>query len=761
MSTILDAARGAYRSGLVALPVAADGSKRPDVATWREFQTRTTTIAERQAFNFAAREGLGIVAGAASHVEAWDFDCGAIFDAFVVAADACGLGELVARLRAGYEDETPSGGRRWLVRYPSSVTWRDCTLARRPGRDGEPTIKVLIELPTFAIVAPSNGSTHPSGRAYIRCAGDFSTIANYTADERDALMELARSFDQMPRVPHEAPKTGSTTATDGTRPGDDYNTRTTWPEILEPAGWTRVYARGEVIFWRRPGKRDGLSATTNYGGSDLFYPFSSSTEFEPDRSYSKFGVFAVLHHGGDFAAAARALSEQGYGTPEPEIAIVNEPVTCAGPAVHVTVGDSVLAPLPDAAYSGWFNRGSLHAIGGSSGAGKTTLILDLLRRARRGETFLGHVGRRHDFLVIFADRGTVSNTETFQRMGIDPATFPVTHIDGVPHAATSAARILAAIEACEELPAAVFIEGADMLVEDPSKPAVVTAFMAALLKIAEHYGLAIILSVGAGKAKPKEGYALKRDQLFGSIMWSRRSDTVLVLTITGDGTEPRRHLAVLHRNAAAETFALEYRDGRLVPAATTAASEGDYVAWMREAERFTKNQFRTAFNLSGSRANDLLDGYMKVGTLRIRVRDDRTTYVVRRPEADKPASMSTPKVDRHSATDPAPNVVHFSSGHGHSVEGETRQNPNVFESTPPNSLIPPKTLSTVHSGHSLSANVDSGHADRVSPRARGAAAPDIAGGPLPDWVTADDGPPPAAGSSDAAFAEHDDAEVIA
>ena len=191
-----------------------------------------------------------------------------------------------------------------------------------PGVDRNPNgtdkkVVTLIELPTFAILAPSDGATHPSGRPYVRQSGDFTTIASVTTDERDALIALARTFDEMPRPEARPP---STVATAGTRPGDDYNRRALWPEILEPVGWTGVYERGGETFWRRPGKTIGISATTNFGGSDLFYPFTSSTEFEADKSYSKFAVYTVLHHGGDFAAAARALSRQGYGerAAEPE-----------------------------------------------------------------------------------------------------------------------------------------------------------------------------------------------------------------------------------------------------------------------------------------------------------------------------------------------------------------------------------------------------------------------------------------------------------
>jgi hypothetical protein len=98
------------------------------------------------------------------------------------------------------------------------------------------------------------------------------------------------------------------------RPGDDFAAQTPWEAILEPHGWQQVYARDGEIFWRRPGKDRGVSASTNFAGTDLFYCFSTSTDFEANRGYGKFSAFAALNYDNDFAAAARDLATQGYGT---------------------------------------------------------------------------------------------------------------------------------------------------------------------------------------------------------------------------------------------------------------------------------------------------------------------------------------------------------------------------------------------------------------------------------------------------------------
>jgi len=95
------------------------------------------------------------------------------------------------------------------------------------------------------------------------------------------------------------------------RPGDVYEATTTWDEILLPLGWRRWRDRPDgVVEWTRPGKAEGISATTGANGLDMLYVFSSSAPpFTPNRTYTRFQAFAALHHGNDMTAAARALRE--------------------------------------------------------------------------------------------------------------------------------------------------------------------------------------------------------------------------------------------------------------------------------------------------------------------------------------------------------------------------------------------------------------------------------------------------------------------
>lgn len=253
------------------------------------------------------------------------------------------------------------------------------------------------------------------------------------------------------------------------------------------------------------------------------------------------------------------------------------------------VRECVLLSVRSGEYDGWFGRGRVHLVNGSSGAGKTTLMVDLLHRQRTAEMYLGHLGAGLSSLILFADRGDLSNQETLARMGLLDANLNIGYLPITSSGWESINEILEKIESQETIPAVVFIEGGDMLVEDATKAIFVTPFMRALQMIAAHYHIAIILSVGSSKSRPKEEYANRRDRSFGSEKWARMSDTILALSTPpgGDDTDTRRVLDVLHRNARAEKFDLAFSEGLLVPYTAPAEKMDAFTYWVSVRDWFT------------------------------------------------------------------------------------------------------------------------------------------------------------------------------
>jgi len=97
----------------------------------------------------------------------------------------------------------------------------------------------------------------------------------------------------------------------GTSPGDEYNERGDWENVLLNKGWSKVGRNG----WRRPDKTDGISATWDKVEKfpRTFFCFSSSTEFKTGKVYHPWHIYALLECGGDFKAAAKKLGERGFG----------------------------------------------------------------------------------------------------------------------------------------------------------------------------------------------------------------------------------------------------------------------------------------------------------------------------------------------------------------------------------------------------------------------------------------------------------------
>ncbi len=323
MSGIYETAVAAHEAGLCVIPAAEDGSKQP-LTLWKIYQQQRPRLAQLRAwYAEEGRTGLVYVMGPVSgNLECLEFDERDVLEAFLAAADGEGLAGVVERVRAGYEEETPGAGVHWPYRCAEIAG--NTALARRPKRPEEmrnPADKTKIMIETRGIggcmiAAPSYGTVHPTGKPYLLVRGGVGTIATITPEERAELFALARSFDRMPQPEIREHRGGSSSA-GGTRPGDDLNLRVAWTDILQPHGWTPVYERNGATYWRRPGKDRGVSGTTNYKQNGLLWVFTSSTEFEPDRSYTKFGAYAALEFNNDFRAAARFLSSRGYGAQRP------------------------------------------------------------------------------------------------------------------------------------------------------------------------------------------------------------------------------------------------------------------------------------------------------------------------------------------------------------------------------------------------------------------------------------------------------------
>lgn len=310
-------AAGYLAAGWSVISIRGDESKAPTLSGWKQYQTSRPTLADVNRWWLADNVGVGLIHGAVSGTEAIDIDRGDMFNPFVVEVEreAPGLIDKLTVIR------TPRPG--YHLIYKCESIEGSQKLAQYPNPDDPKKPKTLIETKGeggYTLAPGSPGCCHETGGTYEHVDGPpLTEVSPITAAEREILFRVARSFNEFW---DETPTTVSKPQGErgeGLSPGDDFNQRATFEEIIEPHGWTQSHGK----YWRRPGKSNGWSATvgcTSQSGTELFccfsdnaHPLTGATGRSPCTAYSKFALYATLNHGGDYSAAARRLRTEGYG----------------------------------------------------------------------------------------------------------------------------------------------------------------------------------------------------------------------------------------------------------------------------------------------------------------------------------------------------------------------------------------------------------------------------------------------------------------
>ena len=389
---ISSAARCYHGAGLCVLP-ALLGEKRPALAAWKAYQTCPPSATQiEQWFNSPSAEAICLLTGAASgNLELLDFDCqGEVFESWLelVEAEAPGLvGRLVIeRSQSGgkhvaYRLDHPVPGSTKLAEKvcvapdPDSAVYKGKRyVPRRVGECYEfyPTLVETKGEGGLFLCAPSPG--------YALEQGQFQDLPVLTAVEREVLIRCAMSFNERVEM---APLPKSASASSH-RPGDEFNQRGDIRDVLRRHGWT-LARPGENEYWRRPGKEHGWSATFN--GTVFFCFTSSAPPFDLNRGHSKFQVYALLEHGGDYSKAASVLRAQGYGeaaTCQAETAV--EPATPAFKSIRQLLWDHPQLRRP--VVHGLLREGETMNVIAPPKTGKSWLVTDLALAVATGRRWL-------------------------------------------------------------------------------------------------------------------------------------------------------------------------------------------------------------------------------------------------------------------------------------------------------------------------------------------------------------------------------------
>ncbi|MET8982105.1 DUF927 domain-containing protein [Streptomyces sp. NPDC004539] len=336
------AARELHAAGLCVIPIKADGSKAPAVRSWTPYKVAASAPADHdQWFGGGSPGGIAVVYGAVSgDIELIEFEGLAIREGLlddvteIMEASGQPIADAWAAILSGWVTESPSGGRHLRARVEGAPIPGNTKLASRIAEEDEYTeeerqrlrekpgsriVRVLIETRGeggYGLVEPSGGTVHATGRPYVRLAGSPASIPVIDAEVMDSIRTVCRMVDKLPQP--EAPKATAPRPApprpDGSlRPGDDFEARASWEEILRGV-FRPLSTRGSETYWGWADGVGGVKATTGKDEHDRLFAFTTSSEFTADVPYSKFGAYALLNHGGDHKAAARELARQGYGS---------------------------------------------------------------------------------------------------------------------------------------------------------------------------------------------------------------------------------------------------------------------------------------------------------------------------------------------------------------------------------------------------------------------------------------------------------------
>ena len=435
---MLDAALEWHKAGFSVIRVRTDGTKAP-VGEWGQYQTVRAREAVLISWFGSNYPGLGICCGAASgNSEFFEFEGRAtqtgVLRNFTDACHAAGLGETWRRICDGYSAMSPSGGLHTVFRVEGMAVLGNTKLAQRPDESGKPLPLIETRGQGGQFVAPpSHGPVHPTGKPWVVFKGSPASVVMITAEEYTGLHSVARTLDEMPIiVDHDFPSNVRPMPDPSNGgmfdPGADFNLRGSWDEVLLPHGWVRVYGRGDKSYWRRPGKRIGVSAVCGGDVGDFMTVFSTSTVLPTDRGLSKWRVFAMLNHGGDFSAAARELrTAYGMGTDRPfqpastlgdgalaHIAwFINatlRPPDSVNPddpldALRFMVWRSGLDKMPDPEplIFNTLDRGSVAMLAGHRGTYKSFIGLDMAATVADGGIWQGREAERANVLYVAAE----------------------------------------------------------------------------------------------------------------------------------------------------------------------------------------------------------------------------------------------------------------------------------------------------------------------------------------------------------------------
>lgn len=295
MQTV-EIAKKYIKHGFSPIPL-IDGEKRPSIKNWQQYSNEPMGFKEVTEV-FKNTNSIGLVMGF-DGIQCLDIDSkhfkGNEYAEFCLRLEneAPGLKDKMI------VQHTRSGGYHWI--FKCSEISGNQKLARN--LKGEVTFETRGKGGQI-VTYPSQG---------YKIEGKITNVKHITPEERDVIFRVAKTMDeQAVEVVRESAQVGKQ-QTENNTPWGEFRESHSALDILINHGWSAVGENSQYIYLLRPGDTDKKTSGVIFKDSGLFWPWTTSTEFEAEKAYDGFQCFTTIEHRGDFDEAIKTIREQGYG----------------------------------------------------------------------------------------------------------------------------------------------------------------------------------------------------------------------------------------------------------------------------------------------------------------------------------------------------------------------------------------------------------------------------------------------------------------
>ena len=281
------------------------GQKRPAIKGWQQYAEQPI----EDLTVFENTNGIGLVMGYdgiqcldidAKHFEGDEYND---FVSLIEQHDPTLIDKMIIQ-------QTQSGGFHWIFKC-SEIAGNE-KLAKN--KKGEVTFETRGKGGQI-VVWPTKG---------YKIQGKITDVVEISPDERNVIWSCARMMDatvpQAEPIKNQPMDSVFTGEVDETTPWGEFRATYNVVEVLVSAGWSIVRENDRMVYVLRPGDTKAESSGVVFKDSGLFFPFTTSTQFDAETPYDAFQAYVVLRHNGDFQSAIRELRNDGFGSqPEPAI----------------------------------------------------------------------------------------------------------------------------------------------------------------------------------------------------------------------------------------------------------------------------------------------------------------------------------------------------------------------------------------------------------------------------------------------------------